>query len=305
MGRPFSAVPGLAQHRRVAPAEIDLAYVAELLRRRRRALQPEDVGLPRGRRRRTPGLRRDEVASLCSVSIAYYSQLERRRFERDCGPRPSQTMLAGIARGLRLTRSERDRLFSAAGYEQAEHKWGSGHVEPGLMHVLDRIADTPALALDSVGQVLHQTAPATSLFGDLIFSTGWARSSYYRWFTYASERRFFTAGEQATIGTEIAADLRRSLERDTTDGAAGDLVRILLDRSSEFTDIWLGSASSDRLVTTRRSRVLHPEVGVIDLYREVLLDATSCQRLVIYLATPGTESYGRLRLASVIGHQRF
>lgn len=242
---------------------------------------------------------------MCSVSIAYYSRLERRRFDRDCGPRPSQTMLAGIARGLRLTRSERDRLFSAAGYQQAEHKWGSGHVEPGLMHVLDRIADTPALALDAVGQVLHQTVPATSLFGDLTFSTGWARSSYYRWFTYPGERRFFTADEQSTIGTEIAADLRRSLECDKSNRATSDLVRILLNRSAEFAEIWRGSASSDCLVAARRSRVLHPEVGAIDLYREVLLDATSCQRLVIYLATPGTESYGRLKLASVIGHQRF
>lgn len=75
----------------------DRAELAAFLRARREALQPEDIGLPRGRRRRTGGLRREEVAALCDMSVDYYSRLEQPR-----GPHPSEQMLAAIARGLHL-----------------------------------------------------------------------------------------------------------------------------------------------------------------------------------------------------------
>ncbi len=77
---------------------IDREGLAAFLRRRREALQPEDVGLPRGQRRRTSGLRREEVAALSSMSTDYYA-----RIERSVGPQPSEQMLAAIAQGLHLT----------------------------------------------------------------------------------------------------------------------------------------------------------------------------------------------------------
>ncbi|NED87811.1 helix-turn-helix domain-containing protein, partial [Streptomyces sp. SID11233] len=80
-------------------------------RTRRAALQPEDVGLPRGPRRRTGGLRREEVAALCEMSADYYTRIEQER-----GPQPSEQMLAAMARGLRLTLAERDHLFLLAGH---------------------------------------------------------------------------------------------------------------------------------------------------------------------------------------------
>lgn len=77
---------------------MDRAQLADFLRTRREALQPEDVGLPRGPRRRTRGLRREEAAALSGMSTDYYSRLEQQR-----GPQPSEPMLAAIARGLRLS----------------------------------------------------------------------------------------------------------------------------------------------------------------------------------------------------------
>ena len=74
---------------------MDRAQLADFLRTRREALHPEDVGLPRGQRRRTGGLRREEVAVLCQMSTDYYSRLEQQR-----GPRPSEQMLNAIARGM-------------------------------------------------------------------------------------------------------------------------------------------------------------------------------------------------------------
>ncbi len=79
--------------------EIDRAGLAEFLRRRRESLQPEDVGLPRGQRRRTTGLRREEAAALSFMSTDYYARLEQER-----GPQPSEQMIASIAQGLHLSR---------------------------------------------------------------------------------------------------------------------------------------------------------------------------------------------------------
>ena len=90
---------------------MDRAQLAAFLRTRREALQPEDVGLPRGPRRRTGGLRREEVAVLSGMSTDYYSRIEQRR-----GPNPSEQMLAAIARGLHLSLDERDHLFRLAGH---------------------------------------------------------------------------------------------------------------------------------------------------------------------------------------------
>ena len=89
---------------------MDRAQLADFLRRRREALQPEDVGLRRGPRRRTSGLRRGEGAALCDMSTDYYRRLEQSR-----GPQPSEQMLAAMARGMRLSLDERDHLFRLAG----------------------------------------------------------------------------------------------------------------------------------------------------------------------------------------------
>ncbi|HEU0165329.1 MAG TPA: helix-turn-helix transcriptional regulator, partial [Thermomicrobiales bacterium] len=87
-------------------SEMDRAQLADFLRRRREALQPEDVGLAKGRRRRTVGLRREEAAALCGMSVDYLTRLEQER-----GPQPSEQMLASISSGLHLSLEERDHLF--------------------------------------------------------------------------------------------------------------------------------------------------------------------------------------------------
>ena len=104
----------------------DRAGLAEFLRTRRAALQPEDVGLPRGQRRRTTGLRREEVAALCHMSSDYYSRLERER-----GPQPSVQMLASIAQGLHLSVDERNHLFRLAGHQPPNAGWPATTSAPG------------------------------------------------------------------------------------------------------------------------------------------------------------------------------
>src|SRR3712207_8174593 len=121
---------------------IDRPGLADFLRSRRGALQPEDVGLPRGQRRRTGGLRREEVAALCHMSTDYYARLERQR-----GPQPSEQMISSIAQGLHLSRQERDHLFRLAGHQPPVRGSGAStdeHVSPGILRILDRLGDTPA-----------------------------------------------------------------------------------------------------------------------------------------------------------------
>src|ERR687890_1606046 len=106
------------------------AGLAAFLRRRREALQPEDVGLPRGSRRRTSGLRREEVAALCHMSTDYYARLERER-----GPQPSEQMIAAIALGLHLSLAERDHLFRLAGHNPPARGPAGDHISPGMLRV--------------------------------------------------------------------------------------------------------------------------------------------------------------------------
>lgn len=214
-------------------------------------------------------------------------------------------MLAAIARGLRFTREDRDRLFAAAGYDGADSVDELPHIEPGFMRVLDRLADTPVVAVDPIGRILHQTPSAVHLFGDFAYRTGWARCCYYLWFTSADERQKFRPSEHELIGAEIVADLHRCLERDLPNRAAIDLVRLLLDRSAEFRDVWSETTSATKVVASRRTCVVHPALGDIELQREILTDVDSGQRLVIYLAAPGPENKSKLQLASVIGRQTF
>src|SRR6266705_1382210 len=139
------------------------AALADFLRRRREALQPGDVGLPAGipGRRRTPGLRREDVAALATMSTDYYTRLEQQR-----GPQPSEQMLGSLARALRLTSDERDYLFKLAGHTAPAPVSVATHVPPGLLRVLDRLEDTPALILSSLGETLVQNRMAAALLGD-------------------------------------------------------------------------------------------------------------------------------------------
>lgn len=182
---------------------MDRAGLADFLRRRREALQPEDVGLARGSRRRTTGLRREEVAALCEMSVDYYSRLEQRR-----GPRPSEQLLAAIARGLRLTFDERDHLFRLAGHTAPVRVLRSDHVSPGLMRVLDRLSDTPAVVLTDLGETLVQTPAARALFGDETRHQGLARSGHYRWFTRPETRDVYPVEDHPERSRTIVADAR-------------------------------------------------------------------------------------------------
>jgi transcriptional regulator with XRE-family HTH domain len=277
---------------------VDRDGLADFLRRRREALQPADVGLAAGRRRRTAGLRREEVAALASMSTDFYARLEQRR-----GARPSEQTAGALARALRLTQDERDHLFRLAGHTAPPRGFRSDHVSPGLMRVLDRL-DTPAQVVSDLGVTLRQNPLAEALLGVQTAFTGPARSMFYRWFTDPEERGHYPEADHALHARSYTATLRAVHgRRDDDAGEAQELVDRLRGASPEFAALWEEHEVAVRGDT--RKRILHPAVGLLVLDCQILTAENQTERLVVFTAAPGSEDAERLALLSVIGAQTF
>ncbi|MEC3982183.1 helix-turn-helix transcriptional regulator [Amycolatopsis sp. H20-H5] len=277
---------------------MDRAQLADFLRTRREALQPEDVGLPRGQRRRTRGLRREEVATLCAMSADYYSRIEQQR-----GPQPSESMLAAIARGLHLSIDERDHLFRLAGHNVPSRSGPGDHVGPGILRILDRLDDTPAQVISGLAETLAQTRLAVALLGDETAYTGPARSQIYRWFTDPLTRRIYPEDDHAMHSRYLASDLRGVYSHQGAGSRAGQIVDALLERSPEFATLWSAHEISVR-THDQPKRIRHPELGILELHCQVLHDPDQTQALLVFTATPGTESHEKLKLLSVLGDRQ-
>ena len=277
---------------------MDRTELANFLRRRRESLQPEDVGLAKGLRRRVAGLRREEVAGLSAMSTDYYARLEQRR-----GPQPSEQMVAALARGLRLTLDERDHLFRLAGHEAPARVLRSRHVSPALMRVLDRLDDTPAQVVTDLGETLAQNRLAVALLGDQTGFTGPARSGVYRWFTDPSERLRYPEADRDRQSRVRVSDLRAALSRGGPDVRVEAIVSRLQGESTEFARLWERHDVAVR--ADDRKTIVHPELGDIELDCQKLSTQNQAQALLVLTASPGTEAHEKLRLLSAIGTQRF
>jgi transcriptional regulator with XRE-family HTH domain len=275
---------------------VDRVQLAEFLRTRRERLQPADVGLARGARRRATGLRREEVAALANMSTDYYARLEQQR-----GPQPSEQILDAIARALRLSRAERDHLIRLAGWVPASPGRRSAHVSPALLHVLDNL-DVPAQVISDLGQTLVQNAAAVALLGDETRFTGGARAVAYRWFTDPGERRRVPYEDWQRHSRNYVVALRRTLARNGQDPEIRDLLAGLRTESPEFVAIWdRHDVDGDLMDETKR--FLHPEVGTITVDCQVLVAENQAQALLIFTAAPGSEDHDKLKLLAVIGKQ--
>jgi transcriptional regulator with XRE-family HTH domain len=276
----------------------DRAALGQFLRARRESLQPEDVGIVARVRRRTPGLRREDVAELCHMSADYVARLE-----RGDGPQPSPQMAAALARGLRLTLDERDHLFLLSGHRSAQRELRSEHVSPGILRVLDRLVDTPAQVVGPVGETLLQTAAAVALLGDHTRHRGHARSAVWRWFTDPAERCRYLPDDHEHMNRVGVALLRRAAVRDGQGSLAARLVADLRACSAQFADVWgrheIGVRWSDA------KRFVHPQLGRLDLHCQTLLDPDQGQSLLVFTATPGTQDAEKLALLAVLGTDSF
>ncbi|MET1073706.1 MAG: helix-turn-helix transcriptional regulator [Umezawaea sp.] len=277
---------------------MDRSELASFLRVRREALRPSDVGLVPGARRRTPGLRREEVALLANMSTDYYERLEQAR-----GPHPSESMVACLARALRLSTDERDHLYVLAGYAAPVVHQPSGYVDPGLMHVLDALTTIPAIVSDDLTTILAQNPLGSAFFGPFTGTASRADNTVWRWFTDPGSRDIYPRDEHDRLARAFVADLRASTVRRGKDPVSSALVADLLDTGPEFTAIWeLHEVSPMR---SGRKTFVHPEVGLLEMQCDVVLSPDTGRRLVVLRPQPGTDAAERLDLLRVLGTQSF
>jgi transcriptional regulator with XRE-family HTH domain len=275
---------------------VDLPAFGEFLKSRRDRIKPAEVGLAAGPRRRVPGLRRDEVAVLAGASVDYYNQLEQGR-----GAQPSEQMVAGLARALRLTEDECAHLYLLAGRALPARHDRSAHVHPGMLDLLQRIPDTPAAVITDLHATLVQNRLATALLGPVGSEQGTEASFVHRWFTDPLARSRYHPEEHEHQSRVFVADLRAVSARRAGDPEVGALIRRLLAASREFADLWAHQDVAVRRAD--RKRLVHPQLGVIELDCLSLLSEDGTQRLLWFTAPVGGDAAGQLKLLSVLGEQ--
>jgi transcriptional regulator with XRE-family HTH domain len=255
--------------------------LARFLRDRREALRPADVGLPGGPRRRTPGLRREEVAGLAHMSVDYYVRLEQAR-----GPYPSPRILDGLSGALRLGPAERNHLFRLAGATPAPPTGPTRTVRPYVAALLRRMPDAAAIVTGAAYDVIAWNPLADLLMGGLADHPNLARRRFLAGRPFAS-----TGAEE--FGAIAVARLRAAADRYPRDQHLARLLADLHTGSPEFAAIW--ATNPVRAPGHRTKRVDHPAVGPLHLNCDVLTVPDDDQQVVFITADPGTPSARALR----------
>ena len=264
--------------------------IGDFLKTRRLAVQPEDVGLSRdsGRRRRTQGLRREEVAELAAISTDYYARIEQ---GRRAAPWPTLETIAGA---LRLDQAGRDYLLelSMRPPSRPPRKSKAQRASPHLLRLLDDLATMPALVLGRRMDVLGWNAMAAALMVTDFAKLPTRQRNYVRLvFTDPAVRRLYPDWEQT--GRLCVALLHMEVARDPHDPRLAELVGELSIQDVDFRRWW-----SDHQVAIRNrgvKRFDHPRVGCLTLEWDTLAHVGDPdQQLITWSAEAGTASHDRL-----------
>lgn len=251
--------------------------LAAFLRARRERLTPAEVGLPVRTRRRTPGLRREEVAELAGVSVDYVVRLEQAR-----GLRPSTDVLEALARALRLSPDERLYLFDLARQRPADRPVpvASAAAEPVSRLVRD-LSPLPAMLLNHRFDILAWNAEMAGLMVDFAVLPPVRRNSLWLCLLAPEFHGFYRDRER--VIREGVADLRAAWAGHPDDTALAELVAELRAGSAEFARLW---EERDARVNGRgRKPLRHPRYGPVMIEFEVLCPLQDPDlRLVIYRA---------------------
>jgi transcriptional regulator with XRE-family HTH domain len=238
--------------------------LGDFLRRRREALTPAAAGIAVGERRRTPGLRREEVAERAHMSIVYYERLERGD-------------------------DQREHLYRLAGQVAPPTPEPAGYVDPGLTATLSAFGPSyPATIVDELGVILVQNRMCVHLLGEMS-----GHNLLVRWFGDSAWRELQEPVEQHEgTGRAFVADLRTVVARRDRDSRAVELVEELRGISAGFARMWDEHAVSSLHCSAKR--FFHPREGRIDLDCAVLLSPLSTQRLLMMRPEPGSAAEDQL-----------
>jgi transcriptional regulator with XRE-family HTH domain len=276
---------------------MDKQALAMFLRSKRERLRPQDVGLPAGSRRRTPGLRREEVAQLAYISTDSYSRLEQAR-----GRHPSRPVLAAIAHALRLSSQERAHLFSLADeLERDQGRTPVREVDASTAALLQRLSDAPALVVDNTCQVLAWNPLAAALLEDFAAVHTTDRNLLRRIFLRPGQENYGITTDRRLVISAVSY-LRVATTRYPDSAELRTLIAELLAGSADFAQLW---NSQQLRIDHHASQVFqHPQVGPIKLDFDILTVPDREQQVVIFTAEPDSEAYHNLQLLKVIGTQQ-
>ena len=278
---------------------MDRQELAAFLRSHRERLRPADAGLPAGPRRRTPGLRREEVAVLAHISTEYYVRLEQAR-----APRPSAEVLTGIAAALQLTAQESDHLHDLAGAAPLRTGRVRRDVRPSVLALLDRVPSTAGFVLSATFEVLAWNELAAALMEDFGALAEPDRNLARRAFLDppTRDRPLYGITDDALFRRQVVAELHRALARYPGDPAVTGLVDDLRAGSDTFAQLWERHDVHSVPVLTKTFR--HPVVGPVTVDCDALALTDTDQHLVLHSAAPGTPDGDRLALLALLGRDR-
>ncbi|KOU07410.1 XRE family transcriptional regulator [Streptomyces sp. NRRL F-5755] len=254
--QPQTVKPQTAQQSTPTEGAVRRGELAAFLRSRRERITPEQVGLPRGPRRRTPGLRREEVAHLSAVGVTWYTWLEQ---ARDIHVSPQ--VLDAVARALQMDRAERGHLFALAGAADPVRGTECAVVTQSMRQMLDQLAPFPAVVQNSRFDILAYNSTYGRLLCDLDALPEEDRNCMWLAFTNADWRASLVELDKTLC--VMAAKFRASMAGHVAEPAWKALVARLEAASSEFREIW---ARQEVVRPVSHSKIFrHKEVGLLRL----------------------------------------
>ena len=270
------------------------AQIREFLSTRRARISPEQAGLPvyGGDRRRVPGLRRSEVASLAGISVEYMTKLERGN-----ATGVSESVIEGLAHALQLDEAERahldDLLRTAGSSRPPRRRPARQRVRPTVLRILDSMTSAPAFVLNGRLDVLAANNLGAALYSPIYANPARPANTARFVFLDPHATEFFRDYDKAANDT--VALLRAEAGRDPYDRDLSDLIGQLSTRSEEFRRRW--AAHNVRIHTTGVKLLHHPVVGDLDLpFESVPLPADPSQSILIYTAEPASPTQDALNL---------
>lgn len=278
---------------------MDKQELGAFLRSRRERLLPQDVGLPSGPRRRTPGLRREEVAVLAHISTEYYVRLEQGR----AASRPSGEVLAGIAGALRLTDAESDHLHTLAGTAPARTGLLQREVRPSILALLERLPQTAGIVVSAAFEVLAWNDLAAALMEDFAERTPEERNLARKAFLGSAhtDAPLYGISDAAEFRVNVVTQLRSTIARYPTDPTVTGLIAELREGSPDFARLWERHDVHGAPMLTKTFH--HPAVGEVRVDCDALALPESDQNLVLYSAPAGSPSADALALLNILGDE--
>jgi transcriptional regulator with XRE-family HTH domain len=265
------------------------AEIRDFLTSRRARITPQKAGLQEyGGKRRVPGLRRSELATLAGISVEYLTQLERGNLAG-----ASETVLDALARALQLDEAERTHLFdlarAASGPRRTAGRGRTPQVRPSIQRILDSLG-TPAYARTGRGDIIATNTLCTALYGEILRPETLPLNVARFVFLDPRSQEFFLDWD--SVADDTAAALRIQAGQTPTDKQLTDLVGELATRSDAFAARW--AKHNVRLHRTATKRLHNPVVGELELTGDALQLPGEDLTLIVYTAAEGSPAQEKL-----------